>query len=279
MNTSVWIHAGLSPAEAMHSIARLGIRYVDYFAAKQGDPRGFSREERSSLTRSMESLGLNASNMVMILPGNIASGDRHELARCLEYVKACLELSRDMGGRQVLLAAGERTVGMPSAMAWENARHALNIIADEAASYDQYVTLELEPCVYSLVQDTVSMLQMIRDVNHPRLLANIDIGHLAITREGPEELDKLAGYLIHVHISDNNGMAHANDIIGTGVTLVREYLCRLVDLGIGRNAERIGIPMVAGIELGVIGQSIDDPDRWARESLDWLRAHAPFVEN
>lgn len=134
----------------MHSIARLGIRYVDYFAAKQGDPRGLSREERVSLIRSVESLGLSASNMVMILPGNIASGDRHELARCLEYVKACLELSRDMGGRQVLLAAGERAVGMPSAMAWENARHALNIIADEAASYDQYVTLELEPCVYSL---------------------------------------------------------------------------------------------------------------------------------
>ena len=261
----------------MHSIAKLGVKYVDYFAAKQGDPGALAKDEWVSLARTMENLGLIASNMVMILPGNIASGDKQELAECIEYVKGCLDLSKEMGGHQVLLAAGERVVGLSHDKAWGNTALALKMIADKAAEYDHYVTLELEPCVYSIVRDTATMLEMIETVNHPHLLANMDIGHLAITREGPDDLDKLAKYLIHVHISDNDGKAHANEIIGTGVTLVPEYLRKLSELGIDKNAESKGFPAVAGIELGLIGQVIDDPDRWARESLEWTMSRTSFV--
>lgn len=116
----------------MHSIAKLGAKHVDYFAAKQGDPWTLTGDDRRSLARTAENLGLVVSNvvsnMVMILPGNIASGDKQELAECMDYVKACLDLSKEIGGRQVLLAAGERVVGLSHGKAWGNAAFALKRI-------------------------------------------------------------------------------------------------------------------------------------------------------
>jgi sugar phosphate isomerase/epimerase len=62
------------------------------------------------------------------------------------------------------------------------------------------------------------MAKMIKYVGAPNLFANIDTGHLAITREPPSALEKLRDGILHVHISDNDGKVHANWIIGKGVT-------------------------------------------------------------
>lgn len=77
------------------------------------------------------------------------------------------------------------------------------------------LTLELEPMIFYMINSTDRIIKMIEDVNMPNIFANIDIGHLAITREPPHKLNKLKNYIMHAHISDCDGMQHANLVIGT----------------------------------------------------------------
>ena len=121
------------------------------------------------------------------------------------------------------------------------------------------------------------MAKMIEDVDVPNLFANIDIGHLAITRESPKTLEKLKDRILHVHISDNDGKAHANWIIGRGVTRVPDYLRKLIEMGIGETCARHKEAAVASLELGEIGQKVKDPGQYVRESLEYLSNNVPEI--
>ena len=107
------------------------------------------------------------------------------------------------------------------------------------------------------------------------LFANVDVGHLAITREPPVALEKLRGRVLHVHISDNNGKIHANYIIGKGVTCIPGYIKKLIEMGIDETCAQHGEVTVASMELGEIGQEIKDPDEYVRESLEYMEKNVP----
>jgi len=46
-------------------------------------------------------------------------------------------------------------------------------------------------------------------------------------------------------------------------------------LGIEDNCARYGEPCVAGVELGSPDIAVDDPERWVRESLVYVRKILP----
>jgi hypothetical protein len=112
-------------------------------------------------------------------------------------------------------------------------------------------------------------------VNEPNLFANIDIGHLNILRVPPQDLAPLKEKIIHVHISDNNGLAHTNSIIGEGTTDIRWYIDTLLDFGIDSVAQSQGEVAVAGIELGHPGEYIQDPDYRVLKSLGNVLSRVP----
>ena len=137
------------------------------------------------------------------------------------------------------------------------------------------LTLELEPMVFYMINNTYRMLKMIEDVNMSNIFANVDIGHLAITRESPQKLGKLKDYIMHVHISDCDGMQHENLIIGTGAALIRDYLIKLINMDLNKNCQKHQISMVAALELGVIGQNIEDLDSYINKSIDYVINNVP----
>ena len=61
--------------------------------------------------------------------------------------------------------------------------------------------------------------------------ANIDISHLLLANVQPEELRRLKGKAIHVHISDCDGKVHGDLPAGMGVTPIKEYLAAIRDTG------------------------------------------------
>ena len=77
-----------------------------------------------------------------------------------------------------------------------------------------------------------TMEQFLEDVNHPAVKANIDVSHLQLAGTRPEELRKLKGKAIHVHISDCDGKVHGDLPPGRGVVNFGPYLREVRDLGI-----------------------------------------------
>ena len=279
INNSIWEIAGISLHESLDRINSLGFKYVDVLAYGSGDPRVLNQDERRKIAHKFQELGLTSSGMVMLVPGNIASNDAKERERCLSYLKSCTEFQVELGGRQVLLGfgGGWKTLETSREEAWVNSVNFIKDYCEWLSNFDIFLTLELDPSVYYVINDTTSMAKMIEDVDAPNLFANIDIGHLAITREPPRALEKLKDKVLHVHISDNDGKAHANWIIGRGVTRVPDYLRKLIQIGIDETCARYKEAAIASLELGEIGQKVQDPDQYVRQSLEYLSHNVPEI--
>jgi len=279
INNSIWEIAGISLYKSLDRINSLEFKYIDVLAYGSGDPRTLNQDERRKIAHKFQDLNLISSGMVMLVPGNIASNNAKERERCFSYLKSCAEFQAELGGRQVLLGfgGGWKTLEINQEEAWANSVNFIKDYCEWLSNFDIFLTLELDPSVYYVINDTASMAKIIEEVDAPNLFANIDIGHLAITRELPMALEKLKNRILHAHISDNDGKVHANWIIGRGVTRVPDYLRKLVEIGIDRTCARHNEEAVASLELGEIGQKVKDSDQYVRESLEYLSKNVPEI--
>ena len=76
------------------------------------------------------------------------------------------------------------------------------------------------------------MVRFLDDTAHPAVQANIDVSHLCLAKVAPEELRRLKGRAIHVHISDCDGKVHGDLPPGRGVVEFAPYLREIKALGI-----------------------------------------------
>src|SRR4029077_5636503 len=102
--------------------------------------------------------------------------------------------------------------------------------------------------------DVDSMTRFLDDVNHPAVKANIDVSHLHLSGTRPEELRRLKGKAIHVHLSDCDGRVHGDLPPGRGVVDFAPYL---------REIAALAIDGAMSIEL----EYSPDPEKIA----DWVR--------
>ncbi len=100
------------------------------------------------------------------------------------------------------------------------------------------------------------MVRFLDEVNHPAVRANIDISHLQLSKVKPEELRRLKGKAIHVHLSDCDGKVHGDLPPGRGVVDFRPYLQEIKALGIDGSIS---------IELEYSPQP-DQIEAWVREA-------------
>src|SRR5205085_328361 len=83
-----------------------------------------------------------------------------------------------------------------------------------------------------LVDFNPSVQRFLAEVGHPAVKANIDVSHLQLSRAAPEELRRLKGKAIHVHLSDCDGKVHGDLPPGRGVVDFPPYLREIKALGI-----------------------------------------------
>src|SRR5206468_75294 len=105
-------------------------------------------------------------------------------------------------------------------------------LAEHAETLGLEIALELEPFPLSLLNNVDRMARFIDDVDHPALRANIDVSHLQLAKVEPEQLRKLRGKAVHVHISDCDGKVHGDLPPGRGVVDFLPYLREIADLAI-----------------------------------------------
>ncbi len=234
----------------------IGFDSIDIFA----DPLDLGARERRLIRNECEKAGLPIVSIACVAVGLIdfnPSVQRFHLDRCRRYLDMCHEFE----ARNLLLVLGEyiweRQV-IPPAEQWQTGVRNVRELGKAAADFGLEIALELEPFKLSLINNVETMVRFLDDVGHPAVRANIDVSHLQLAGTPAEELRRLKGKAIHVHISDCDGRVHGDLPPGRGVVDFPPYL---------REIKALGIDGAVSIELEYSPQ----PERileWVREAYE-----------
>ncbi len=279
LNTFVYEVAQTPIEQALRSAIQFGFRFIEYAAYQSGDPTLMNRGRQEDVVKLFENSGLQSSQMLLVNTQDLAVPDPGRRKATLDYMKRCADFQLKLGGKQLLICRGGG-IYEPQVMreqTWVNMVTTLREFADWCQLSGLLIDLEVEPHVYFALNSTAAVAKAIEDIDLPNILANVDIGHLSIIREGPAHLEKLKNRIIHVHLSETDTFEHTNSILGTGVADFKTYLDKVIELGIEENCRRLGEPCVAGIEMGARGGFVDDADRWVQGSLDYLGVILPAL--
>lgn len=280
LNTFVY-EVGKVPVEkALQSASNFGFTFIEYAAYDSGDPTLMDKSSRQDVVKNFRDNGLQCSQLLLVNTEDIASSDPAKRKETMEYMKGCSDFQLELGGKQVLICwgCGVLESGIMPEESWLNMVSSIREYAEWSLDKGILIDLELDPHVYFVVNNTVKMAKVIEDVGMPNVFPNVDIGHLCITREAPVTLEKLKDRILHVHISETDTFEHTNSIIGTGNADFRTYIDKVLELGIEENCKKYGEACVAGIEMGEPGGFVDDPDRWVKESLEYLNKIFPELK-
>lgn len=227
---SAWAQAGRDTAWGIRKTKEIGFDTIDI----QVDPLSIGVKERRLIKRECDRAGLPIVSLCCVAVGLI---DFNESVQrfSLDRVKAHLDLVYEFEAENLLLVIGEYIWNkevIPPEEQWATGVKNCRRLAEYAESLGLKIALELEPFKLSLVNDVDTMVRFIDDVGHPAFAANIDVSHLCLSSVAPEELRRLAGKAIHVHISDCDGQVHGDLPPGRGVVDFPPYLNEIEALGI-----------------------------------------------
>lgn len=227
---SAWVQANQPTVYGLRKTKEIGFDTVDIFV----DPLDIDVQERRLIKQECDRLELPIVSLACVAVGLI---DFNPSVRRfhLDRVETYLDLAYEYEARNVLLVLGEyiwnREVIKPEEQ-WRCGVDCCRQLGDYAARLGLQIALELEPFPLSLLNSVDNMVRFIDDCGHEAVRANIDISHLVLAGEAPEDVRRLRNKAIHVHISDCNGVVHGDLPPGRGVVQFEPYLKEIKDLGI-----------------------------------------------
>jgi sugar phosphate isomerase/epimerase len=249
---SAWAQSGKDTAYGIRMTREIGFDTIDIFA----DPLDIDIRERRLIKRECDKVGLPIISIACVATGLVdfnPSVARFHVARCQAY----LDLVFEFEARNLLLVLGEyiwEQQVIPTKNQWQTAVHNVRELGKYAADLGVQIALELEPFKLSLLNNVDSMSRFLDEVDHPAVRANIDVSHLVLSKTRPEELRRLRGKAIHVHLSDCDGTVHGDLPPGRGVVDFPPYL---------REIRALDIDGTISIEL----EYSPEPDK----IVDWVR--------
>ncbi len=251
---SAWVQAGRGTAFGIRKTKEIGFDAIDIFA----DPLDMDPRERRLIRDECDRAGLPIISLACVALGLAdfnPSVQRFHLQRCRAY----LDLAYEYRARNVLLVLGEyiwQQEVIPPAEQWATAVRNVRELGRYAGDLGLQIALELEPFRLSLVRNVETMVRFLDEVDHQAVAANIDVSHLVLSGTAPEELRRLRGRAIHVHLSDCDGRVHGDLPPGRGIVDFGPYL---------REIKALGIEGCISVELEYAPQP-DRIEEWVREA-------------
>jgi sugar phosphate isomerase/epimerase len=227
---SAFQQVGIDTATGLKHISRIGFDCVDIFTEAVGLPK----KEVQLVARTAEKLELPIISLPVVAIGLIDFNDPVREFH-IERTKKFIDLAKTWGANNILLVLGEyiwqREVIPPQAQ-WQWAIETCRRLGDYADRKGIDIALELEPFRLSLLHNVDAMVRFVKECRHPRVRANIDVSHLVLSDTAPDEVRKLKGKAIHVHLSDCDGKVHGDLPPGRGVVKFAPYLQAIKELKI-----------------------------------------------
>ncbi len=236
---SAWAQAGRETEWGIRKTREIGFDTIDIFT----DPLDIDVREKKRIKDTADEVGLPIVSVCCVAVGLIdpnPSVQRFHVDRVRRYLDLCYEFE----ARNLLLVIGEyiwQQQVIPPEEQWKLGVENVRRVGEYARSLGLEIAMELEPFELSLINSVDAMLRFLDEVGLPETVrANCDISHLHLVRTPFEEVERLAGRIAHVHLSDCNGQTHGDLPPGRGVTPIRDYLAAI---------QRAGYDGVVSIEL------------------------------
>jgi len=267
-----------SLADACDRIVAAGYRAVEVLAdVPHAYPPTYDAHRAARLNERLAALGARAvavnANTAMgywtpvpdtltFEPSLVSTDEVHREAR-VGLIGQALALANRLAAPVVTITTGRPPKGDDPAALWDRLLEGLDaclLLADRAG-----VDLAIEPEPGQFIETSPDLKRLLETLDHPRLGANLDIGHAACAGEDPAESVRLLGpRLRHLHLEDIKGREHYHLIPGLGDVDFHAVRAALHDVGYNR---------AAAVELYTYTA---EPDRAAAEAH---RALAPlFVD-
>jgi sugar phosphate isomerase/epimerase len=269
-STNAFTRFGLIPA--MQAIAESGFAGVEILA---DHPHAYPDAVDAPLIRAinttLDKTGLAVSNInancsfgywkdappePYFEPSLISPNPRHRADRIALILKT-LEFAREIGAENISITSGRCLAGMPPQRAAEQFAESIRPVLERADQLDLRVGIECEPGLF--LEYATELHEWIGRLHHPRLGANLDIGHSQVLGESiPDAIGLLRGRIWNLHVEDIPGRKHYHLIPGQGTLdwhALREALLAI-------NYDRF-----LTVELYT---HTDDPHSAARQSFDFL---------
>jgi D-psicose/D-tagatose/L-ribulose 3-epimerase len=229
MISSAWHGTGLSIADGIRRAKEIGFDAYDVAE----DPLLIGEEGGRMIRETAGEVGLPIRSAVCIALGLVdftPAVRRFTLDRC----KAFVDQQAFLGGRNVLLVAGEYYCDLQVfsaeaifGLVVENVRE----LGEYASERGVEIVIELEPFENAIVGSVRELARFLRAVDHPAVKGNADISHLHLSGASFDDVAELEGMIGHVHVSDCDGKVHGDLPPGRGVTPIKEFLQAIVDAG------------------------------------------------
>jgi fructoselysine 3-epimerase len=147
-------------------------------------------------------------------PSLISPDPRHREDR-VQLILSTLQFAHHVGSANISITSGRMLGGMPPERAARQFAESIRPILDEADRLKVNVGIECEPGLF--LEYVLELREWIDRLGHPRLGANLDIGHSQVIGESiPDVVRMLGNRIWNLHVEDIPGRKHYHMIPGEG---------------------------------------------------------------
>jgi sugar phosphate isomerase/epimerase len=259
--------------DAMERLRAIGYRAVEILADKpHAFPGDLDAKRISEIAGDVQRLGLKVSNVnancsfgyfreappEAVFEPSLISENRAWREDRLRLIGKTLELAKAVGASCISITSGKLLGGVGPEKAQQLWREGIGRVLEMADQFGVNVGIECEPGLF--VEYCAELRHWIDELGHPRLGANLDLGHSHVMGEDlGTVLRLLRGRIWNLHIEDLPGRKHYHLPPGEGTMDWPAIMAAL---------QAIDYQGFATIELY---PHVADPDGVARRSLEFLR--------
>lgn len=205
--------------DAIPIVAKTGYDGVDIWGGRPHVYRqDLSVEELKDLSQIIEDHGLVVSSFMPAFyryPHSLSNPNPKIREDSIEYMRLCIDNAAVLGARIVLVVPDLSIYGQTREDSLQRMIDSIGVVTQYASRYD--LKLGVEVLYYDetdFVNTADDALYIIDQVGTENIGVVLDTGTLNLSKEPPEEiLDKLGDLMLQVHVNDNHGGEHQQNLI------------------------------------------------------------------
>ena len=206
--------------DAIPLIARAGYSGLDVWGGRPHIYRhDHSTVELTQLRKRMDEHNLQVSSFMPAFyryPHSLSSPNQRVIQDSLDYMRICIDNAAILGAPIVLVVPDHSLHGQARAESLKRFIESVGCVADYTHQYPG-ITLGIEILYFDetdFVNSTDDALHIINQLGHSNLGAVLDSGTLNLSKEAPTEIfAKLGHRVLQVHVNDNKGQHHQQNLI------------------------------------------------------------------
>jgi len=205
--------------DSLKQIKELGFRYIELMTTPPHFwPPRFTKEKRRDLRKWMDRFDLE---LVAINPTfldiNMASANPGIREESVKQIKQQISLAHDLGAKIIVVIIGKRhpLLAPPIKIVWKKfAREGVLQCVEHAEKKKVIFGLENGP---SLFIDRADLMRFVlNEVKNPWLKLVFDVANASMVESVDQALDLVKDHLVHIHLSDTDGIKWTHSPIGMG---------------------------------------------------------------